>query len=513
MRLGVDVGGTHTDAVIMDGRSVLASHKAVTSGDITRGIVAAAKKVLANSGVAATGIESVAIGTTQFTNAVVQRRGLAEVAAIRIGAQSTAAMPPFMEWPADLLESARGPSYMLDGGYEYDGREIVPLDERGLEAAVEDVGKRRITAVGVCGIFSPVNSALEDRVASRLREAWPDLYVATSHELGGLGLYQRENACLLNAALMPLATKVIEGFGKAFDALGINAPLFISQNDGTLMRGESAIHYPVLTFASGPTNSMRGAAFLSGISDGMVVDVGGTTSDIGMLIHGFPRPSGTTVDIGGVLTNFRMPDVLPVGLGGGSVVLDSGERVGPVSVGYELASKGLCFGGEVMTATDIGVASGLVELGDASKVRGIAEGVVDAAVRRIEALIADGIDRMRTSQKKLPLVAVGGGAFLVPETVPGISEVIRPTEAGVANAIGAALAQVGAEAEVVYSRGEGARERALEEASNSAKAKAASAGAEPGSIDIVEVEEIPMSYLAEPAVRLRVKAVGNAAHS
>ena len=115
---------------------------------------------------------------------------------------------------------------------------------------------------------------------------------------------------------------------------------------------------------------------------------------------------------------------------------------------------------------------------------------------------------MKTSREALPLVAVGGGAFLVPDQISGISRVLRPEQAGVANAIGAALAQVGAEAEVVYKRGGDARERALARATDEATDKAVRAGAAREGIEIIDVEETPMAYLAEPAVRLRVKAVG-----
>ena len=374
MRLGIDVGGTHTDAVIMVGQQVLAAHKARTSADISEGILRAARRVLEQSSMRANEVESVAIGTTQFTNAIVERRGLQKVAAIRIGAQSTAAVPPFMEWPEDLTAVVRGSRHLLNGGNEYDGSEILPLDDENLAATIARIAEDHTTSVAVCALFSPVAPALEDKVAMRVQATLPAVHVSKSHELGGLGLYQRENATLLNAALLPLAEKVIGGFADAFDALGISAPLYISQNDGTLMRGEVARRYPVLTFASGPTNSMRGAAFLSGIRDAMVVDVGGTTSDIGMLVRGFPRPSGTTVEVGGVQTNFRMPDVLAVGLGGGSRVKDDGSTIGPGSVGHELSTRALCFGGDVLTTTDIGVASGLIDLGDSTPVRCHARG-------------------------------------------------------------------------------------------------------------------------------------------
>ena len=131
------------------------------------------------------------------------------------------------------------------------------------------------------------------------------------------------------------------------------------------MSADYAERYPVLTFASGPTNSMRGAAFLSGLKDAMVVDVGGTTTDVGALTHGFPREASVAVDIGGVRTNFRMPDVYSFGLGGGSLVKTDPLRIGPQSVGYRLTEEALVFGGETLTTTDIAVAAGVAEIGDA----------------------------------------------------------------------------------------------------------------------------------------------------
>ena len=146
----------------------------------------------------------------------------------------------------------------------------------------------------------------------------------------------------------------------------------MSQNDGTLMSPELAARFPVLTFASGPTNSIRGGGLLSGLDDCIVVDIGGTTTDVGVLSAGFPRESSVAVDIGGVRTNFRMPDVLSIGLGGGSRVrsADGATTVGPDSVGFRLTSEALVFGGSTLTATDIAVASGRAQIGDAARVRG-----------------------------------------------------------------------------------------------------------------------------------------------
>src|SRR5947207_13469509 len=123
------------------------------------------------------------------------------------------------------------------------------------------------------------------------------------------------------------------------------------------MLAEVAETYPVYSFASGPTNSMRGAAFLSRLADALVVDVGGTTTDVGDLRHGFPREANNVVEVGGVRTLFRMPDLLSLGLGGGTLVSDDPLTVGPVSVGYRLTERALVFGGDTLTATDIAVAA------------------------------------------------------------------------------------------------------------------------------------------------------------
>ena len=291
--------------------------------------------------------------------------------------------------------------------------------------------------------------------------------------------------------------------------LGIDAPLYVSQNDGTLMSADHVERYPVLTFASGPTNSMRGASFLAEAKETMVVDIGGTTSDVGMLLHGFPREAAIAVDIGGVRTNFRMPDVLAFGLGGGSIVRDDGRRIGPDSVGYELTTKAKVFGGDVVTATDIVVAAGEADVGDRSRVDGLKAGIVDTAIATMHRMVDEAVDRMKASDKPLPVILVGGGSILVSHEIAGASEIIRPELAAVANAIGAAIAQVGGEVDRVFSLEGIGREEALDEAKRQAIDKALSAGAAADTVQIVDIEEVPLAYLPSSATRIRVKAVGD----
>ena len=174
----------------------------------------------------------------------------------------------------------------------------------------------------MAAVFSPLNASGEEEAGAILQEECPDVAVTLSHRLGRIGLLERENAAIMNACLRDLSRLVIEAFREAIATCGIKGRFFLTQNDGTLMDAAFAEKFPVLTFASGPTNSMRGAAFLSGVSEAIVVDIGGTTTDVGSLHKGFPRQATVAVEVGGVRTNFRMPDVFSIGLGGGSLVVD-----------------------------------------------------------------------------------------------------------------------------------------------------------------------------------------------
>lgn len=509
MRIGIDVGGTHTDIVILDGTNVIASHKALTTADIGTGIQNAICNVLDSSAIDRRAVQAVMIGTTQFTNAVIERRNLIETAIIRIGLPSTSAIPPMSGWPDDLADKLGRHVYMVHGGNEYSGEAITSLAEEEIASVIADIKAKGLTSVAISSVFSPINPSMEETVKKKVLAEVPNAGVTASHVLGRLGLLERENAALLNAALMPLAHKVMQSFKQSLIDMNIAAPLYISQNDGTLMSAEFAADLPVLTFSSGPTNSMRGAAQLTGLKDAIVIDVGGTTADIGMLTNGFPRESSLAIDVGGVPTNFRMPDLLPLGLGGGTLVRDEGNRIGPDSVGHRLVEEGLCFGGKTLTTSDIAVAAGIVEMGDVSAVQGLDKTLIQTAMDRMSEILTIGTAKIKTRRDDMPVIAVGGGAFLVPDLLPGASEILRPANAGVANAIGAALAQVGGEVELLYSPLTKSRDEAVAEAKNAAINSAVVAGARLDSISIVDIDEVTMAYMANETRRLRVKAVGD----
>ena len=509
MRIGIDVGGTNTDAVLMDARKVLAEVKTPTTSDVTSGIVTALRALISDGGVRAQEVQGVMIGTTHFTNAVVEAKRLMPTACIRLGLPATQALPPMVDWPDRLRQALGNNHFLCHGGHEFDGREISPLDPDELRRVAAEIGSKGIRSVAISSVFSPVNSEFEQAAAEIVAGQLPDAAISLSHEIGRIGLLERENATIMNACLRDLAVHIVEAFNTALAEFGIEAPVYLSQNDGTLMSVDYAERYPVATFASGPTNSMRGAAFLSGILDCAVVDIGGTTSDVGVLQHGFPREASIAVEIGGVRTNFRMPDVFSFGLGGGSIVRENGDlTIGPDSVGYELTERALVFGGSELTTTDIAVAAGLADIGDPERVASLDPSLVERARSLIESEIAESVDRMKTSAGDIPVVVVGGGSVLLGDTLAGASRLVKPEHFAVANAIGAAIAQVGGEVDRVFSLEQLPREQALEQAKEEATDKAVAAGASRGSVNIVDVEEVPLAYLPSNATRIHVKAVG-----
>ncbi len=510
MFVGVDVGGTNTDAVLMDGNNLVGAAKLPTTADVTSGIIDALTEVLKH--LPRDGqVDAVMVGTTHFTNALLERRDLSPTAVVRLSLPATRLLPPLVDWPAPLKAAIGGLTYMIPGGHEFDGREISSLGRTEITEAIKDMRRQGVAAVAVSGVFSPVNTAHEDEAAAIIQEEAPEMRVAVSHENGRMGLLERENAAALNACLGDMARRTIEGIQQALLSLGLNARLYMSQNDGTLMDAEFASRYPVLTIASGPTNSMRGAAFLSGVRDGIVVDVGGTSTDVGALVRGFPREAAVAIDLAGVRTNFRMPDVLSIPLGGGSMVERDPLRIGPESVGYRLPEEALVFGGGTLTTTDLAVAGGRANIGDAARVKGLEQPLVNQVVAEIQTRVETAIDRVKVSYGDMPVILVGGGSILVGDSLNGASEVMRPENAGVANAIGAAIAQVGGQIERVYSLETTGRDEAVADACAEAVNRAVAAGADASTVEVVDIEEVPLTYVPSNATRVRVKAVGDLA--
>ncbi|KAL3151690.1 hypothetical protein ABBQ38_012674 [Trebouxia sp. C0009 RCD-2024] len=438
----------------------------------------------------------------------------------RLCGPATHALPPFCDIPIELRDTLRGQYELLNGGYEFDGgTEISPLSTEQIHKVTDKALKAGYTSLVVSGVFSPVNSSQEEAAADIINK-----HVAV-HYAG----------------------------------LGLPGALYLTSNDGTLMSSGQAQRLPLHTFQSGPVNSLRGAAKLSGLTDGIVVDIGGTTTDVGVLQHGFPRPASREALLAGVRINQRVPDILSIGLGGGSVVRwKSGTcTVGPDSIASQLTSRALVFGGSVCTATDVAVRLGKLSLGQPHLTSGLSTSDAQQAWDTMQSMLTQCIDQVKTSAEAMPVIVVGGGAGLCGDALEGAACIVKPPHADIANAVGAAIPQVSGTVDGVFQMGsEGQKRQAcLAEAQASAHAKAVQAGADPSTCKarphlappppplsppspsptsfpslplpppsappasgpgplmtcthVMALDEIPLAYLPGGVVRLHVKVVGD----
>ena len=524
VRVGFDVGGTFTDGVVMEGREVLAKVKSLTTEDVTSGIIDALDSLLARSRVSPKDINMVSLGTTHTTNAIIERRNLNQVGILRLGAPATTAIPPLTGWPQDLKEGIGGVRnvFVVRGGSEYDGQDIVPLDEKAIAEACRKM-KNRINSVAITGVFSPIIAKHEERAAAIVRNILGDkIPITLSHRIATISLLERENSTILNASVISVMQRAVASLRKAAKERGIQADLFIVQNDGTVMLADYAVSYPIFTIASGPAASVRGSVYLSGIENGVVVDIGGTSTDVAYIVNGFPRESSITVNIGGVKTNIRCPDLLSIALGGGTIVKSHNDEVtglGPESVGYNLVRLGRSFGGPLTTVHDIAVAMGRLReklevfetnyLTNETKLKSLSPGLVQNAQLAVKEVLEEAIDKMKTTAKAIPAIFIGGGALVVPtEDIKGTSKVLSPEHFEVGGAIGTTIAEIGAYAEGVVDLEREERQGAIDKVTEQAKDHAVAGGAIREAIEVVDVEETPFTYMPGKREKIRVRVKG-----
>ena len=314
--LGVDTGGTYTDAVLFDERSaqVVAAAKALTTRhDLALGIRGAAEAVLKSSGVDPASIALVSLSTTLATNALVEGQG-GRVALVLIGFDDAAASR------AGIADALRGdPCVRVAGGHDAAGFAREALDLAALDRSLRDV-ENAVDAFAVAGMFAVRNPEHEIAVRDRLRER-TGLPVTCGHELSSrLDGPRRAMTCVLNARLVPTIQRLLDAADRSFTALGVSAPTMVVRGDGALVGAEVARLKPVETILSGPAASLVGASHLTGERDALVSDIGGTTTDYALLLEGRPRldPDGATV--GGFRTMVEAVAMRTVGLGGDSEV-------------------------------------------------------------------------------------------------------------------------------------------------------------------------------------------------
>ncbi len=328
--LGVDTGGTYTDAVVYDDetRTVLAKAKSLTTPrDLAQGIGEAARAAMKSADVCAANIALASLSTTLATNALVEGHGDA-CALVMIG---------FSE--ADLsragLAEAIGtdPVIFVAGGHNGAGGQAAALDIAALETAVDEAAPR-VAAFAVAGVFAVRNPAHE-KAARDLIAARTGMPVTCSHELSSkLGGPKRALTTLLNGRLIGMIHRLIEGAEARLGELGVpiksqngqgSVPLMVVKGDGALMSGEFARARPIETILSGPAASVIGAAHLTGAANAVISDIGGTTTDIAVLSDGRPRIDPNGARVGGWTTMVEAVAMRTHGLGGDSEVSLSDE--------------------------------------------------------------------------------------------------------------------------------------------------------------------------------------------
>lgn len=524
LRLGFDVGGTFTDGVLMKDEGVLAKAKSLTTEDVTTGIIDALDMLLKRVDIDPSDVSMVSLGTTHTTNAIIERRNLNKVGIFRLGAPATTAIPPLTGWPDDIKEAIGGLAnvHIVRGGSEYDGQDIVPLDEKAIAEACKGM-KGKADSIAITGVFSPILPDHEERAAAIVKDILGDeVHISLSHRIATISILERENSTILNASVITVMQRAVNSLKEAVKERGIEAPLFIVQNDGSVMSANYAADYPIFTVASGPAASVRGAVYLSGIEDGVVVDIGGTSTDVAYIVNGFPRESSITVNIGGVKTNIRCPDLLSIALGGGTIVKTQDNKVvglGPESVGYNLVRLGKSFGGPLLTVHDIAVATGRLHekldvfetnfATNKAKVRELPLTLVERSHMAIKHTLEEGIDKMKTTAEPVPAIFIGGGALVVPaKDITGTSQVLNPEHFEVGGAVGTTIAEIGAYAEGVVDLEREDREASIERTTEQAKDNAVAAGAIRETTEVIDIEEIPFTYMPGKREKIRVRVKG-----
>jgi N-methylhydantoinase A/oxoprolinase/acetone carboxylase beta subunit len=329
--LGVDTGGTYTDAVIVDEAAdrVIGSAKSLTTrGDLAEGIGRAVDAALARAGVAAAEVALVSLSTTLATNALVEGQG-GRVALIFIGFDAGDLER------GGLIEALRGdPVVQVAGGHTHAGTEAAPLDLGALEAQVAGLADE-VMGFAVAARFATRNAAHEVAVRDMIRQV-TGRPVTCSHELSAqLNGPKRALTAVLNARLIGMIDRLVAACERHLAAVGIVAPLMVVRGDGALISAAMVRERPIETILSGPAASIVGARWLTGATDALVSDIGGTTTDVALLRCGLPEIDPQGARVGGFRTMVEAVAMRTTGLGGDSEVhlitegLDGGLRLGP----------------------------------------------------------------------------------------------------------------------------------------------------------------------------------------
>jgi len=457
MLVGIDVGGTTTDAVLVEGKGVVKTAYVPTDHDnLLKCLLGALDELV--KGVDTRKIERVVLSTTLITNMIAEGK-TDPVALVLIPGPGTN--------PRDYN---LGEACILDGAIDYRGREIDRLKESQIKEAASKISARGLARIAVVGKFSQRNHAHEQKVGEIMRAALPGAKIELGHKVSGhLNFPRRAATTLLTVATKDKYKEFAQAMADALRQRKISAPVYILKADGGTLPLDSSVQMPVETIFSGPAASIMGVMALTPAGQtSVIVDIGGTTTDLALILSGKPLLSSKGAKVESLLTHVRAFAVKSVAIGGDSAVDVSGERM---TVGPHRRGPAICMGGPCATPTDAMRVLGLTSVGDAGKAekamqevanklncspKEAAQKIVDAVVDKIVAEVGEMFRaweqepayRIWEIMKKERLeaqnvVGVGGGA---PPLVPLVASrlgasAIVPDFARVANAIGAAVAR------------------------------------------------------------------------
>lgn len=470
MLIGIDVGGTTTDAVIVDGSKVVKTAYVPTDHDnLLKCLLGALDELV--QGIDTGKIERVVLSTTLITNMIAEGK-IDPVALVLIPGPGTN--------PKDY---ALGKSIILDGAIDFRGKEIDRLKESQIKEAASQIRAQGLSRVAVVGKFCQRNHAHELKVGELMATALPGCKIELGHKVSGqLNFPRRAATTMLTAATIDSYERFAKNVAAALKERRISAPVYILKADGGTLPLDKSVQMPVETIFSGPAASIMGVMALTDPGQScVVVDIGGTTTDLALILSGKPLLSAKGARVGSLLTHVRAFAVKSIAIGGDSAVAVCGQSNGGegrgctpgtgLAVGPHRDGPPLCMGGNGPTPTDALRVLGLTQIGDAAKAekamqivaqglgctaKEAAEKVVDAVVDKIVLEINEMFREweqepayrvweimQREMLSAQSVVGVGGGA---PPLVPLVAARLKaaaivPEYAPVANAIGAAVAR------------------------------------------------------------------------
>ena len=462
MLIGIDVGGTTTDAVLIRNGKVYSTAKVSTEpGNLLKSLLNALDEV--SRGVSPGQLERVVFSTTVITNLIAE--GKTDRVALLL-------IPGPGVNPASYVFPD---SFYLKGAMDFRGREIQPLDEAEVRETVNLIREQGFSRVAVVSKFGQRNPSHELRIEEIIREMYPGCKVELGHKVSGkLNFPRRIATSMLASATGERYQEFVAEIKKALEERDIRAPVYILKADGGTLPIEKSVEFPVETIFSGPAASTIGALALTPEGQtSVVVDIGGTTTDLALILSGKPLIASKGAKLGNFLTHVRAFAVRSMAVGGDSIVrvreTDNGVRT--VTIGPERAGPAYCMGGKEPTPTDALRVLGLIELGDperakeavasvasslgkseketASLIVDTTAGMIEKAVREMflewEQEPAYRIWEVLQKKKERPenVIGIGGGArgliSVVAEKLN--AKPIIPEYSEVGNAIGAAVAR------------------------------------------------------------------------